>query len=63
MQYPLRMATLGIETVVEFVKTGKKPLNILGLDFYNTGVTLVTDQPMDGIPSISVKDGLKTFWE
>lgn len=63
MQYPLRMATLGIETVVEFVKTGKKPPNTLGLDFYNTGVTLVTDQPMDGIPSISAKDGLKTCWE
>ncbi|MXW41101.1 MAG: sugar ABC transporter substrate-binding protein [Synechococcus sp. SB0668_bin_15] len=63
MQYPLPMARLGMEAVMEFIKTGEKPHNTPGLDFYDTGVTLVTDQPVDGIPSISTEDGLKTCWE
>ena len=62
MQYPLRMASLGIEAVAAFVRTGKKPASTPGLDFYNTGVTLVTDRPVDGIPSISTEDGLKECW-
>ncbi|KKZ14428.1 MAG: sugar ABC transporter [Candidatus Synechococcus spongiarum 142] len=63
MQYPLRMAALGIEAVSDFIKTGKIPENTPGLKFYDTGTTLVTDQPVDGIPSISTEDGLKTCWE
>jgi len=62
MQYPLRMISLGIEAVVEFAKTGKKPENTPGLDFHDTGVTLVTDKPVAGIPSISSKQGLKACW-
>ena len=63
MQYPLRMAALGIEAVSDFIKTGKIPENTPGLKFYDTGATLVTDQPVGGIPSISTEDGLKTCWE
>ena len=62
MQYPLRMASLGVEAVAEFAKSGKKPENTEGLDFFNTGVTLVTDEPVEGIPSISSEQGLKECW-
>lgn len=62
MQYPLRMVSLGIEAVVEFSRTGKKPENTPGLDFHDTSVTLVTDEPVPGIPSISSKQGLKACW-
>ncbi len=62
MQYPLRMAALGVEAVVEFVQTGKKPATAPGLDFSDTGVTLVTDQSVPGIPSISAEDGLRECW-
>ncbi|MEQ9575319.1 MAG: sugar ABC transporter substrate-binding protein, partial [Rhodospirillales bacterium] len=48
MQFPLRMAALGVEAVVDFAKTGKKPQNSEGLSFTNTGVELVTDEPVEG---------------
>ncbi len=62
MQYPLRMATLGIEAVVEFATTGRKPQNTPGLDFYDTGTTLVTEEPVSGVPSISASRGLGECW-
>lgn len=62
MQFPLRMASLGIEAVVEYAKTGKKPTNSEGLSFYNTGVELVTDEPVEGIPSITSEEALKLCW-
>ncbi len=62
MQYPLRMAALGVEAVVAFVQTGQKPDTTPGLDFYDTGVTLVTDQPVPGLPSLSAEDGLQECW-
>ena len=61
-QYPLLMASMGVEAVVAFAKDGKKPEKTPGLDFFNTGVSLVTDKPVDGVPSISVEEGLKKCW-
>jgi fructose transport system substrate-binding protein len=61
-QYPLLMASKGVEAVVEYVKTKKKPEPTPGLNFFNTGVSLVTDKPVDGVPSISVEEGLKLCW-
>jgi fructose transport system substrate-binding protein len=61
-QYPLLMASMGVEAVVEYVKTGKKPENTPGLDFFNTGVELVTAKPVDGVPSLSVEEGLAKCW-
>jgi fructose transport system substrate-binding protein len=61
-QYPLRMAALGVEAVVDYVKTGEKPEPSPGLDFYNTGVELVTDDPVEGVPSISTEKGLELCW-
>ena len=62
MQYPLRMAELGVEAVVAFVRTGRKPENTPGLDFHDTGVALVTDEPVRGVPSISTERALKDCW-
>ncbi len=62
MQYPVRMAALGLEAVVAFLRTGRKPENTPGLDFHDTGVTLVTDAPVPGIPSISSEQALKACW-
>ncbi|MBZ0229484.1 MAG: sugar ABC transporter substrate-binding protein [Bauldia sp.] len=61
-QYPLLMASLGVEAVVEFAKTGKKPEPTPGLDFFNTGVKLITDKPVDGVESITSEEGLKLCW-
>ena len=62
MQFPLRMASLGVEAVVEFAKSGKKPENTEGLGFFDTGVELVTDEPVEGIPSITSDEALTKCW-
>jgi fructose transport system substrate-binding protein len=61
-QYPLLMASLGIEAIKKFADDGTVPEPSPGLDFFNTGVNLVTDKPVDGIDSISVKEGLERCW-
>jgi len=44
-QYPLKMAQLGVEAIAKNARTGEKPTVTPGLDFYDTGVQLVTDRP------------------
>ena len=47
MQFPLLMAELGVEAIA----TGEIPANTEGLDFVDTGVELITDNPVEGIES------------
>ena len=61
-QYPLLMASLGIEAIKAWADNGTKPENTPGLDFFNTGVTLITDQPVDGVESIDSAEGLERCW-
>ncbi len=61
-QYPLLMASKGVEAMAEFIKTGKKPAKTPGLDFTDTGATLITDKPVKGVPSITSAEGLKLCW-
>ncbi|MBP1852444.1 sugar ABC transporter substrate-binding protein [Rhizobium halophytocola] len=61
-QYPLLMASKGIEAIAAFAKDGTKPTPTEGKNFFDTGVSLVTDKPVDGLDSISVKDGLDKCW-
>jgi fructose transport system substrate-binding protein len=62
MQFPLLMASKGVEAVAAFAKDGTKPANTEGLDFFNTGVQLITDKPVEGLPSITSEEGLKLCW-
>lgn len=61
-QYPLLMASLGIEAIAQFAKDGSKPKPTEGKSFFDTGVALVTDKPAEGVPSISVKEGTDKCW-
>ncbi len=61
-QYPLRMAALGIEAIAAYAADGTLPENTPGKDFFDTGVALVTDQPADGVESISVAEGTDLCW-
>lgn len=61
-QYPLKMASLGIEAIAKFAESGEKPSASEGKDFFDTGVALVTDQPVDGVESISVTEGKDLCW-
>lgn len=61
-QYPLLMASMGVEAIAAFAADGTKPETSEGLDFTNTGVNLVTDTPVEGVTSISVAEGLERCW-
>ncbi|WP_420452325.1 substrate-binding domain-containing protein [Ilumatobacter sp.] len=61
-QYPGRMATLGMEAIAELAAGGDAPEVTPGLDFFDTGVSLVTDSPVDGVDSISVAEGREICW-
>jgi fructose transport system substrate-binding protein len=61
-QYPVKMAQLGVEAIAKFKRTGEKPQVTPGLDFYDTGVALVTDKQVEGLESIDVAEGEKICW-
>ena len=61
-QYPLLMASKGIEAIVAWAKDGTKPANTPGKDFFDTGVALVTNQPVDGVESIDSSEGTSLCW-
>jgi fructose transport system substrate-binding protein len=61
-QYPLLMADLGVQAIYDIVKNGTKPSVSEGLDFFNTGVKLITDDPQDGVPSETTEYGLANAW-
>jgi fructose transport system substrate-binding protein len=61
-QYPLLMASKGIEAIAQFASDGTLPANTDGKEFFDTGVALVTDQPVDGVESISVAEGMELCW-
>ena len=61
-QYPLLMASKGIEAIQAYAKDGSKPKNSEGLDFTNTGVNLITDKPAAGVPSLDTKEGMAKCW-
>lgn len=62
MQFPLNMAALGVEAVVDFARTGRKPGTTRGLGFYNTGVELITARPVDGLDSKDPAWGARNCW-
>ncbi len=61
-QYPLLMASLGVEAVKNWADNGAKPENTPGKDFFDTGVALVTDQPAEGVDSIDTDEGTARCW-
>ena len=56
-QYPLKMASMGVEAGVEFAKGGKKAKG-----YTDTGVTLITDKPMAGVDSKDTAVGTDLCW-
>ena len=61
-QYPLLMAALGIEAIKTWADSGVKPAPTPGKAFFDTGVSLVTDKPAPGVPSIDTKEGTDRCW-
>lgn len=61
-QYPVKMANLGVQAIFDLVKTDTQPETSDGLDFFNTGVALVTDDPQDGVDSIDTAEAGEICW-
>ncbi|MEO6023648.1 MAG: sugar ABC transporter substrate-binding protein [Burkholderiales bacterium] len=56
-QYPLKMASMGVDAGVAYAKGGKK---VSG--YTDTGVTLITNKAMKGVDSKDTKFGLSECW-
>ena len=61
-QYPLDMAGLGVEAIVEAVKTNLMPRPTPGKAFFDTGVGLITNAPVSGLDQLSVAEGEALCW-
>ncbi|GLW34724.1 substrate-binding domain-containing protein [Actinoplanes regularis] len=61
-QYPVKMAELGVQAIKKIARGGEKPQTTGGLDFFDTGVSLVTDQPASGVDSIDTAEGASKCW-
>jgi fructose transport system substrate-binding protein len=57
MQFPAKMAELGVQAVVKFAKDGTKPSG-----FNDTGSQLITDKPVAGLESQDTAWGEKNCW-
>ena len=56
-QYPLKMASMGVQAVVDYAKGGKKATG-----YTDTGVTLITDKAQAGVDSKDSKFGVENCW-
>jgi len=56
-QYPLKMASLGVDAIMNFAKTGKKPSG-----YTDTGVTLIAATPAAGVDSKDAAYGQSACW-
>ncbi|NHM17942.1 sugar ABC transporter substrate-binding protein [Tritonibacter mobilis] len=61
-QYPLMMASLGVEAIKKWADEGVKPEPTPGKAFFDTGVALVTDKPVEGVESIDTTEGTNLCW-
>ena len=61
-QYPLKMSEMGVDAIAAFAKDGSKPQAPGGKTFIDTGVTLITDKPVDGVESKDTAFGLENCW-
>lgn len=61
-QYPLEMSAQGVAAIADLARGGEGPGTSEGLDFFNTGVALVTDQAVDGVESIDSAAADEICW-
>jgi fructose transport system substrate-binding protein len=57
MQFPLKMAVLGVDATVDYVQNGKKASG-----YTDTGVNLITDTPVTGLDSVDSTKGADICW-
>jgi fructose transport system substrate-binding protein len=57
MQFPKKMAVRGVDYIIDFAKTGKKPTG-----FIDTGAELISDKPFPDLPVKDTKFGIENCW-
>ena len=62
VQYPGKMASLGLDAIAKLARGGSKPSVTQGLSFYNTGTALVAKTPMTGVTSETPAQGASQCW-
>jgi fructose transport system substrate-binding protein len=62
MQFPLKMAQMGIDAIAAYAKDGTKPKATEGKDFVDTGVQLITDEPQTGVEAKDSAWGKQNCW-
>jgi fructose transport system substrate-binding protein len=62
MQFPLKMAQMGVDAIAAYAKDGTKPQNTAGKDFVDTGVQLITDDPQTGVEAKDSAWGKQNCW-
>lgn len=61
MQFPSKMAVEGVKAAVAFAKDGTKP-TVPAAGYIDTGVQLITDEPLGGLESQDTTWGLQNCW-
>jgi fructose transport system substrate-binding protein len=61
-QFPGKMAGLGVQAVHDLITKKEKPATTPGLEFYDTGVELFTNDPQSGIDSVDAAEAKKLCW-
>ncbi|MEV6299061.1 sugar ABC transporter substrate-binding protein [Actinoplanes sp. NPDC051861] len=62
MQFPIKMAQMGVEAIAQYAKDGTLPQNTAGKSFVDTGVELITDEPQAGVEAKDSAWGKQNCW-
>jgi fructose transport system substrate-binding protein len=62
VQYPGKMAVMGMEAIANLARGGSKPSASNGLSFYNTGTALVAATSISGVTSETPAQGSSACW-
>jgi fructose transport system substrate-binding protein len=62
MQFPLKMAQMGVEAIAAYAKNGTRPQATAGKNFIDTGAQLITNDPQTGVESKDTAWGKQNCW-
>jgi fructose transport system substrate-binding protein len=61
-QFPGKMAEEGVNAIYGLVTKNQQPKTSPGLDYFNTGTKLYTEEPQSGVPSVNVEAAEGLCW-
>lgn len=62
VQYPGKMASLGVDSIAKLARGGSKPSVTQGKTFYDTGTALVAAKPLNGVTVQSPTQAASACW-